>query len=38
LVFAEWASDIHFYENLINGDKQATTIFSKYRKLMDAEE
>ncbi|CAI8766452.1 SMI1/KNR4 family protein [Pseudomonas sp. IT-P2] len=38
LVFAEWASDIHFYENLINGDKQATAIFSKYRKLMEAEE
>jgi len=35
--FQEWADDISFYENLIDGDEQAVATFSKYKKLMDIE-
>jgi hypothetical protein len=36
-VFQEWASDISFYENLIDGEEQAVFSFAKYKKLIDTE-
>ena len=37
LIFQEWATNISFYENLIDGDEQAITTFAKYKTLMDSE-
>ncbi|MDR9754993.1 hypothetical protein RG836_26460 [Pseudomonas sp. SZMC_28357] len=37
LVVEPWSKDHGFYERLIDGDIEATLEFSRYRKLMDAE-
>lgn len=31
LVFSEWANDLLFYENLINGSKKEVNIFKNYK-------
>lgn len=38
LVFDEWSKDPSFYEGLIDGDKNAILLFSKYRDLMNSEQ
>jgi hypothetical protein len=37
LVFPEWAEDPSFFEDLIEGSPRSTSIFSGYRRMMDAE-
>lgn len=37
LAFDEWVSDTYFFDSLIEGYEPATSIFNKYKELMDLE-
>ena len=37
ITFKEWADDKHFFEKLVNGDKEVQKIFSQYKELLELE-
>jgi hypothetical protein len=37
VAFNEWACDRFFHGNMFSGDKNATSLFNRYKKLMDVE-